>query len=109
MPPLSAILSILGLICDAVASSILLPRIFITDDELRLLAELPLEPSTSHMTGELSGKTLPVAVTDVASLSKYRSRYIDARKNERRNGRYGLGLLVAGSILQVVGIVVTLG
>ena len=101
---LSASLSVLGLIFDAVAGLILLPKIFITDKELDLLAELPLEPSTSHMTGEITGAILPVAVTDVGKINEYRKRYIKARKEERRNGRIGLGFLVAGSFLQAVGV-----
>jgi len=105
---LSAILSILGLLCDAVAGLILLPRIFITDQELLLLAELPLEPSTSHMTGEVTRKTLPVAVTDVVKINDYRERYIEARQEERKNGRIGLGFLVAGSFLQAAGVIIAL-
>jgi hypothetical protein len=77
---LSAVFSILGLICDAIAGLVLLPKIFITDQELDLLAELPIEPSTSHMTGEVSRATLPVAVTDVTKMNEYRKGYIEARK-----------------------------
>lgn len=105
---LSAIFSILGLICDAIAGLVLLPKIFITDQELDLLAELPIEPSTSHMTGEVSRATLPVAVTDVGKINEYRKRYIEARREERRNGKIGLGFLVAGSFLQVLGVILVL-
>ena len=105
---LSAVFSILGLICDAIAGLVLLPKIFITDRELDLLAELPIEPSTSHMTGKVSRATLPVAVTDVTKINEYRKGYIEARKEERRSGKIGLWFLVAGSFLQVLGIILTL-
>ena len=105
---LSAVFSILGLICDAIAGLILLPKIFITDQELNLLAELPIEPSTSHGTGEFSRVTLAVAVTDVTRINEYRKKYIEARKQERRNGRVGLGFLVAGSFLQVLRVILAL-
>jgi hypothetical protein len=105
---LSAIFSILGLVCDAIAGLVLLPKIFITDQELNLVAELPIEPSTSHMTGEVSRATLPVAVTDVTKIDEYRKKYIEARKEERKNGKIGLGFLVAGSFLQVLGVILAL-
>jgi len=105
---LGAILSILGLICDAVAGLVLLPKIFITDEELNLLAGLPIEPSTTHMTGKVTCATLSVAVTDVTKLNEYQGRYIEARKEERRNGRIGLGFLVAGSFLQASGVILAM-
>ena len=48
----------------------MLPKIFIADRELDLLAELPIEPSTSHMTGEVSGAKLSVAVTGVTKMGE---------------------------------------
>ena len=105
---LGVVLSVLGLVCDGIAGLILLPRIFVTDEELNLLAELPIEQSTSHMTGAVTRATLPVAVTDVKRLIEYRKRYIEARQQEKRNGRFGLAFLVAGSFLQVVGVILTL-
>jgi len=104
---MSALLSVIGLVLVAVAGFVLLPSIFITDAELVALGELPLEESTSHMTGASSGRTLPVAVTDVAKLVAYRDRYIQARKEERRKGRMGLCLLGSGSALQIVGVVLS--
>jgi len=108
MPILGMILSILGVVCDFVAGVILLPKIFITDQELNLLAELPIEPSTSHMTGEITGKTLTVAVTDIANIINYRKQYIEARQQERKNGRIGLFFLVIGSFFQAAGIIIAL-
>jgi hypothetical protein len=103
MTIVGAVLSILGLVLDLVAGLILLPNIFITDREIRLLAQLPIEESTSHMTGADSRKTLPVAVTDVTKLREYRDRYIEARKEERKKGKLGLGVLIIGFFLQIVG------
>ena len=105
MPVLSTILSILGLICDLIAGVVLLPKIFITDEELDLLAELPIEPSTSHTRGETTRVILPVAVTDVTKLNEYRENYIAARKEEKRKGGIGLWFLVAGSFLQFLGVI----
>jgi hypothetical protein len=103
-----AILSILGLICDVIAGVVLLPKIFITDEELSLLAGLPIEPSTTHLTGKVTRANLPVAVTDVERLNEYRDSYIEARKEERNKGRIGLWLLVVGSCLQAFGVILAL-
>jgi len=107
MKIVGAILSILGLACDAIAGLVLLPRIFVTDKELNFLAELPIEQSTTHMTGAISQANMPVAVTDVEKLNDYRKQYIGARKEERKNGQIGLWLLVVGAVLQVAGVLLT--
>jgi hypothetical protein len=60
------------------------------------------------MTGEITRKTLSVAVTDVEKINDYRGRYIEARQEERKNGRIGLGFLVAGSFLQAAGVITAL-
>ena len=99
--------SVLGLVLVMIAGLIVLPKIFITDEELDLLSELPIEQSTTHMTGAESFKNLPIAVTDVSKLLEYRKRFIDARKEERKKGRIGLYTLVAGSFCQVVGVIIT--
>lgn len=99
--------SVLGLIFVLVAGLILLPRIFVTDEELALLSELPIEESTTHMTGANSHLNLPVAVTDVGKLLTYRERFIEARKEERKKGTIGLYILVMGSGFQVLGVIFT--
>lgn len=99
--------SIFGLILVLVAGLILLPKIFVTDEELALLSELPIEQSTTNMTGVESQQNLPVAVTNVGKLLTYRERFIKARKEERKKGRMGLYLLVGGSVLQVLGVILT--
>ena len=100
---LSVTLSIVGLIVEFVAGLILLKSIFITDEEIKLLAELPIEESRSHMSARNSGVQLNVAVIDSAKLSEYRDRYIQARKTERGRGRLGFGMLVVGFLLQLAG------
>jgi len=107
MLALGIAVSVLGLILVLVAGLILLPRIFVKDEELDLLSELPIEPSTSNMTGVVSRQNLPVAVTDVGKLLAYRERFIEARKEERKKGKQGLYMLVAGSVLQVLGVILT--
>jgi hypothetical protein len=101
------IVSILGLIFVFIAGCILLPKIFITDKELSFLEKLPIEPSTSHMTGAESRANLPVAVTDVDKIKEYRDRYIKARKEERAKGRIGLWFLAFGALLQIGGVILT--
>ena len=108
MAIISAIVSIAGLACDALAGLVLLPKIFVSDEELNQLAGLPIEQSTSHMTGAVTHANLPVAVTDVVKLIEYRTRYIEARKKERKSGRVGLVFLVVGSTLQVAGVILAL-
>lgn len=99
--------SIVGLILVLVAGLILLPKIFVTDRELDELSELPLEQSTTHMTGAESHQSLRVAVTDVQKVQAYRERFMEARKEERSKGKLGLYLLVSGSGLQALSVVLT--
>lgn len=96
---------ILGLIAVLVAGIIWLPKIFVTDEELKLLGELPVELSTSNLTGEISRETLPAVVIDGEKLNEYRRRYMDARKEEREKGKNGLCLLVIGFAFQVLGVI----
>ena len=103
----SASLSILGLFCVLSAGLVLLPKIFVPDEELNFLDELPIEPSTSHMTSE-AGENLSVVVADVAKLDKYRKSYIGARKEEKRKEKIGLGLFVLGFIFQAFGVALSL-
>jgi len=102
---LSVIFSVLGLVLVGIAGIVVLPKIFITDEELKLLSDLPLEPSTTNMTGKITRANLPVAVTDVTKLGEYREKYIQARKDERRKGKFGLWCLVIGSFFQVLGVI----
>jgi len=76
-------LSGVGLIIVAYSGYILLQNLFVSDDELNMLSELPIEPSYSGFTGTSSGKNLPAAITDPDKLNKYRDRYITERKKER--------------------------
>lgn len=101
---LAVVLSVIGLMCEFVAALLLLPHILTTEKELDLLVKLPIEEATTHLTGAQSGKTLPVALTSLDRLSEYRQYYLQARKNERRKGQQGLRVLVAGSVLQMVGV-----
>lgn len=100
---LATILLIVGLTCATVAGLFLLPKILVTQEELDLLANIPVEPSTTHMTGEESGVTRNVALTDIVSLKRYRSAYLEARREELRKGILGLRLIVAAFVLQVIG------
>jgi len=107
MITLGVLISIIGIILLMIAGLILLPKIFIKDDELELLAELPFEESKSNTTGIQSNKNMPIVVTDSYKLIKYKTRYIEARKEERRKGKIGLYFLVAGSVMQAVGAILT--
>lgn len=100
---LGAILLIAGLFYAAIAGLILLPKILVTQEELDLLANIPVEPSTTHMTGALSGETRNVALTDIISLKTYKSAYLDARREERVKGKRGLRFIVYAFLLQVIG------
>jgi hypothetical protein len=101
------ILTILGIICILIGALILLPNIFIPKEELELLSKLPVEPSTTHLTSSLTQETLPVAVTDVVILHKYKDLYIQNRKTESRKRKKGFIYLIAGSILQIIGVIFT--
>lgn len=90
-----------------VAGLILLPKIFITDKELELFAEIPIEESTTNMSSAITNQTLAVAVTDPVKIKNYKERYIAARKEERQKGKKGLIYLVIGSLFQTVGLILT--
>jgi hypothetical protein len=107
MALLGMILSVLGLVLVLAAGIVLLRYIFIPEEELTRLAALPLEASTGHTTGAQSRRRLSIAVTDIAQLNEYRDQFIAARRVERQIGRWGFGLLIAGSLLQIFGVIVS--
>lgn len=100
---IGVILSIIGLACAAIGGLVLLPKILITQEELDLLASIPVEPSTSHMTGEVSGENRNVALTDISSLEEYRKVHLEARRQEQTKGIQGLRFIVGAFLLQVLG------
>lgn len=90
-----------------IAGLILLPKIFISDKELELFAEIPIEESTTNLSSAITNQILSVAVTDPAKIRDYKERYITARKEERRKGKKGLIYLVIGSLFQTIGLILT--
>jgi hypothetical protein len=102
---LGMIMSVLGLVLELAAGFVLLRYIFVEEQELTRLAELPLAPAGSHMAGAASQEPLSVALIDVAQLQAYRDEFIAARRVERYRGRWGFGLLIAGSFLQIIGVI----
>lgn len=90
-----------------VAGLILLPKIFITDKELELFAELPIEESTTNLSSAVTKETLAVALTNPAKIKEYKKRYIASRKEERQKGKKGLIFLVIGSLFQTIGLILT--
>ena len=99
----SIVLSILGLGLEFIAGVILLRSIFITDEEIELLAQLPIAESGTKFTEPGSRVSLPAALIHSTKLKEYRDTYIEARKKERNHGRLGLSLLTFGFVLQLVG------
>lgn len=102
---LSLFFSGAGLVIVAISGCMLLRYLFVSDAELNMLSELPIEPSGTGFTGTTSGKNLPAAITDPDKLNEYRAHYIEGRKKERKNGRIGLMLLICGSALQILGLI----
>lgn len=99
------ITSIIGIIGSLIGALILLPKIFISKEELELLSKLPVEPSTSHMTSAITNKNLPVTVTDVKILIKYKELYIKNRTEGAAKSKKGFIFLISGSLLQILGII----
>ena len=104
----SIVLSILGLGLEFIAGMILLRSIFITDEEIELLAQLPIAESGTKLTEPGSRVSLPAALINPTKLKEYRDTYIEARKKERNHGRRGLLLLAVGFALQLVGQILVL-
>jgi len=104
---LGIIISSIGIILVMIAGLFLLPKIFISNEELEMLAELPFEESTTNTKGIQSQKILPIAVTDAKKIEEYKERYINARKEEREKGKLGLYFLVLGSMMQAAGLILT--
>ena len=86
MALLGMIISVCGLVLELAAGIVLLRYIFVMEAELTRLAELPLEPSTTHVTDASGQGPLSAAVTDVTQLRAYREQFIAARRVERDRG-----------------------
>jgi len=94
------VLQMAGLALTLWGSVILLRGLFITDEEIKDLTDLPISPSTSSF--ETDG---PLAVTDHKKLKNYKDLFLRKRKTERKKGRTALRLFIAGFALQLGGLV----
>jgi len=94
-------LQIAGLALTLWGSVILLRGLFITDEEIKDLTDLPIFPSKSSHTNDGPLAT----VTDPKKLEDYKDLYLHLRKEERKKGRIALWLFIAGFALQLGGLV----
>jgi len=101
--PISCVLNVIGLSLNLVGAVRLANSIFITDEEINALSELPIDVSSTNLSPVGSNKIYPVAITDAEKLKLFRDRFIDARKKERKKGRQGLYLIIAGFLMQLLG------
>ncbi len=94
-----------GLALGLVAALLLLKSLFITDEEIARLSELPLGESSTNLTITGDHTPRPVALVIPEAADEYTARFIAARRDERTRGRRALALLVAAFVLQLAGIV----
>lgn len=98
---ISATLNFLGLIASIFASYLLSKNLFISDNEIKQLSELPIEKSSTNLsTGD--GISKPVALIPPVALDEYRKSIIQRRIGDRTEGKKGFAILIAGFGLQVV-------
>lgn len=92
-------LQIVGLLLTVRGSWILLRGLFITNEEIDELSNLPVRESKRYVQG---GDCL--AAIDPEELKHYRCLYLKKRKAERRSGKIALRLFIVGFALQAVGL-----
>lgn len=90
-----------GLFITLLGSWLLLKGLFITDEEIKALTDLPISASGSSFTSDGPLATVP----DLKKLEDYKDLYLDLHKAERRKGRIALWFFIVGFALQVVGII----
>ncbi len=92
-------LQIAGLALTVWGSWLLLKGLFITDEEIDQLAELPIHESKHYGHG---GDCF--ASIDPKKLEEYKTLYLKERKSQRKTGRIALRLFIAGFALQAMGL-----
>jgi len=98
VPISSLVLQAVGLASTLIGSALLLRSLFISDEEIRKLSELPIRASRRFV-----GEVELVGFAE-GDLESYRRLYIKKRKQERKNGRIALALLILGFLLQLSGV-----
>jgi hypothetical protein len=93
----SLMMQSIGLALAFGGSLILLRNLFISDEEIMMLSELPIHPSRRFAGGDR------LAATDPDKLEAFRDLYLRKRTRERTSGRVALWMLLAGFVLQLVG------
>lgn len=97
---ITQIFTFVGLSFNTIGTYILIKPLFLTDEEINQLSELPIEETTSNMTTK-SGINSPVlAVPDFSSVKNFKSLVIKERKHARQKGINGLKCIIAGFIIQ---------
>ena len=103
--PAAVWLSGVGLILGLAAAVVLLRSLFITDEEIARLSELPLGESGTHLTLKDDRAPRPVALVIADAAEEYTASFIASRRGERTRGRQALALLVAAFAFQLAGLV----
>jgi len=91
-----------GLVCQfaapvltLVGTAILLRSLFITDEEIAKLADLPIREARIFRGAD------SLAAMNPDALGEYKSLYIEKRKRERRRGRTALWCFIVGFASQL--------
>lgn len=71
---------------------------FITDEEIKETEEIPIDTSNTRV-GFPPGN---IIVSDPEILKNFRKNYLKARIDQRKNGKFGLMLLIFGFLFQAV-------
>ena len=94
------VLQMAGLALTLWGSVILLRGLFITDEEIKQLSDLPISVSNASF-----AEGLPLASVNRKKLTDYKDLFLHKRKTERKKGRTALWLFIAGFALQLGGLV----
>jgi hypothetical protein len=100
MATVSMVVQVVGLGLTLFGSVVLLRSLFISDEEIAKLSELPIQPSRDFG----HGMSRPFAVGDPGDLQRFRDLYIRKRRTERRSGRIALWFLIVGFAAQLAGV-----
>ena len=105
MSYVNVILTVAGLGAQLRGAFLLSRHLFVSDEEINRLVNIPIEESTSNLSGATSNLPKAAAVLDVPKFREFRDVHVRDRRNQKRIGRHALKLIMMGAVLQAIGAV----